>query len=207
MTRWGPVEMLGAEMQDRMAAAAQEIAMLRDEVNRLDDLISMLVEQGGQANVRAESAEDERDMLREVNRAQAENYTNLARQLADREEQLRRAQEKIRATALRELQAWGQAQDAWEAQKAAEAERDNATAMLICERAKWDVLHDELESVEAERDRAWNEAIEAAGATTCRLKRGWQDYGRDMGTEFECEIDALNDAIAAIRSLAKEAGE
>ena len=35
--------------------------------------------------------------IREVNRAQADNYANLARQLADREEQLRKAQERIRA--------------------------------------------------------------------------------------------------------------
>jgi predicted nucleic acid-binding Zn-ribbon protein len=40
---------------------------------------------------------DEIAMLREVNRAQADNYANLARQLSDREEQLRKAQERIRA--------------------------------------------------------------------------------------------------------------
>jgi predicted nucleic acid-binding Zn-ribbon protein len=41
---------------------------------------------------------DEIAMLREVNRAQADNYTSLARQLGDREEQLRKAQERIRGS-------------------------------------------------------------------------------------------------------------
>jgi hypothetical protein len=40
-------------------------------------------------------------MLREVNRAQADNYASLARQLADREEQLRKAQERIRTLIAR----------------------------------------------------------------------------------------------------------
>jgi hypothetical protein len=55
-----------ARLEAREGAERAEIAEaerdgLRDEVNRLDDLISMLVEQNGQANVRAERAEDERD--------------------------------------------------------------------------------------------------------------------------------------------------
>jgi predicted nucleic acid-binding Zn-ribbon protein len=44
---------------------------------------------------------DEIAMLREVNRAQADNYTSLARQLGDREEQLRKAQERIRTLIAR----------------------------------------------------------------------------------------------------------
>jgi predicted nucleic acid-binding Zn-ribbon protein len=44
---------------------------------------------------------DEIAMLREVNRAQADNYASLARQLADREEQLRKAQERIRTLIAR----------------------------------------------------------------------------------------------------------
>jgi chromosome segregation ATPase len=136
-------------IEEAQRALRDENAMLRDEVNRLDDLISMLVEQGGQANVRAESAEDERDKLREVNRAQADNYTSLARQLADREEQLRKAQERIRAA-------------------------------------------------EAERDMAWSEAIEAAAR---KSECFWPDVVDDMTWR-----DA-QDIAAAIRSLAKEAGE
>jgi hypothetical protein len=55
---------------------------------------------------------DEISILREVNAAQADNYASLARQLADREEQLRRAQERIRAAEAREVRAWNEAIEA-----------------------------------------------------------------------------------------------
>jgi predicted nucleic acid-binding Zn-ribbon protein len=55
---------------------------------------------------------DEIAMLREVNRAQADNYTSLARQLADREEQLRKAQERIRAAEAERDRAWNEAIEA-----------------------------------------------------------------------------------------------
>jgi predicted nucleic acid-binding Zn-ribbon protein len=55
---------------------------------------------------------DEIAMLREVNRAQADNYASLARQLADREEQLRKAQERIRAAEAERDRAWNEAIEA-----------------------------------------------------------------------------------------------
>jgi hypothetical protein len=93
--------------------------------------------------------------IREVNAAQADNYTSLARQLADREEQLRKAQERIRAA-------------------------------------------------EAERDRAWNEAIEAAADLA------WRHHVWDMtsrGRNPDDYTGSYRTIAAAIRSLAKEAGE
>jgi chromosome segregation ATPase len=96
-------------------------------------------------------------------------------------EQLRKAQERIRA---------------------AEAERDHANAMLICERAKWDALHDELESVEAQRDRAWNEAIKAACKVIDRERK------TILGdAAFLTDVPFSKRFADAIRSLAKEAGE
>jgi chromosome segregation ATPase len=94
--------------------------------------------------------------IREVNAAQADNYTSLARQLADREEQLRKAQERIRAA-------------------------------------------------EAERDRAWNEAIEAA----VRVIENGLAQGRGVaGAEgLEMVVAAAEFIAEDIRSLAKEAGE
>jgi chromosome segregation ATPase len=90
--------------------------------------------------------------IRDVNRAQADNYSNLARQLADREEQLRKAQERIRAA-------------------------------------------------EAERDRAWNEAIEAALNQVRKHEDAWLRAGEE-------ELAAsLFDVIEDVGSLAKEAGE
>jgi chromosome segregation ATPase len=92
--------------------------------------------------------------IREVNAAQADNYASLARQLADREEQLRKAQERIRAA-------------------------------------------------EAERDRAWNEAIEACAGTIHADAEG--EFGR--GPYAVMMRIYLREKAAAIRSLAKEAGE
>jgi predicted nucleic acid-binding Zn-ribbon protein len=130
---------------------------------------------------------DEIAMLREVNRAQADNYTSLARQLADREEQLRKAQERIRA---------------------AEAERDKTVlAYALQERRAIEA--------EAELDRAWNEAIEAAAHCVADAARRHREAssGKFLRRDFAAQrlasyaaqsIDAL---VYRIRSLAKEAGE
>jgi chromosome segregation ATPase len=102
---------------------------------------------------------DEIAMLREVNRAQADNYSSLARQLADREEQLRKAQERIRA-----------AEEKCELLNKAHAQMQRTMDRLV-----------------AERDKAWNEAIEAAARKL---------------DEMAFYVEAM-----VIRSLAKEAGE
>jgi DNA repair exonuclease SbcCD ATPase subunit len=102
---------------------------------------------------------DEIAMLREVNIAQADNYWRLARQLADREEQLRKAQERIRA-----------AEEKCELLNKAHAQMQRTMDRLV-----------------AERDKAWNEAIEAAARKL---------------DEMAFYVEAM-----VIRSLAKEAGE
>ena len=128
--------------------------------------------------------------VREVNAAQAE--------------QLRKAQEKIRATALRELQALGQAHDAWEAQKAAEAERDNARRHMvpISEDGKAVFIDGhgvvDLDYRNESAGRAWNEALEAAVA----------ELARHMRTQYGIREQKIVAAqFPVIRSLAKEAGE
>jgi chromosome segregation ATPase len=114
--------------------------------------------------------------IREVNAAQADNYANLARQLADREEQLRKAQERIRA---------------------AEAERDKTVlAYALQERRAIEA--------EAERDRAWNDAIEAACAELSEMHAG---YMRAKGRDPAKYSSHLSIAATAIRSLIKGAGE
>jgi hypothetical protein len=129
-------------------------------------------------------------MLREVNRAQADNYASLARQLADREEQLRKAQERIRA---------------------ADAERDHAWDMVAkadaaAIRCAAQSLDDKIRAnaAKAREVRAWNEAIEAAADLA------WRHHVWDMtsrGRNPDDYTGSYRTIAAAIRSLAKEAGE
>jgi chromosome segregation ATPase len=120
---------------------------------------------------RAKKAEAEIAMLREVNAAQADNYTSLARQLADREEQLRKAHSIKLAL-------------------------DNCVEEYAEQLRK---AQERIRAAEAERDRAWNEAIEAAATD---LQAFQERAGGYEGAPFW-----LARAIERIRLLAKEAGE
>jgi uncharacterized membrane protein YqiK len=105
----------------------------------------------------------------------AENAT-LREVNAARAEQLRRAQERIRA---------------------AEAERDKTVfAYALQERRAIEA--------EAERDRAWNEAIEAACGQLAEMHAG---YMRAKGRDPAKYSSHLSIAATAIRSLIKGAGE
>jgi hypothetical protein len=98
-------------------------------------------------------------------------------------EQLRKAQDRIRA-------AEGRAQD-----------------LTLYADLGWDkvmTLDLRIEQLEAERDRAWNEAIEAAVKECEKQAVGWDDSKSGYGWGV---VATVKKCAERIRSLAKEAGK
>jgi chromosome segregation ATPase len=152
--------------------------------------------------------------LREVNDEQAKRLAGCHRIMMELtaendefREQIRKAQERIRvAEAFRNPVIDDRWKEQSERADKAEAERDHLIASLKH-------AHGKIERLEAERDRAWNEAIEAAAAVVKRhgaeCKEGISALGDTPA--IKASASAANGAcvVAAgfIRSLAKEAGE